>query len=162
MEAKLRAAFSGLKQGEVVKAPDVAFHDPKPGVNFVDKTDINQSSVYLVGLGTERSNPDFYALSVMNEVFSGGFGSRLMQSVRTKLGLAYSVSGSYGASYDHPGLFVVGGRDQERKHCRGDQGDAGPGDPTAVDAAESGGVAQRQGPGAELPSSSTMIRARRR
>jgi zinc protease len=60
-----------------------------------------------VGRGTERSNPDYYALSVMNEVFSGGFGSRVIQSVRTRLGLAYSVGGSYGAGYDHPGLFVA-------------------------------------------------------
>ena len=43
----------------------------------------------IVGLGTERSNPDYYALSVMNEIFSGGFGSRVVQNVRTKLGLAY-------------------------------------------------------------------------
>jgi len=63
--------------------------------------------VYIVGLGTERSNPDYYALRVMNQVFSGGFGSRLFQEVRTKLGLAYSVGGSYGAAYDHPGTFTV-------------------------------------------------------
>ena len=43
----------------------------------------------------------------MNEIFSGGFGSRVVQNVRTKLGLAYSVDGSFGASYDHPGIFYV-------------------------------------------------------
>ena len=107
MEAKLRKAFSGLKPGEKVLAPKVSFIDPKSGVYYVDKTDVDQSNVYIVGLGTERSNPDYYALSVMNEVFSGGFGSRVFQSVRTRLGLAYGVSGSYGASYDHPGLFMV-------------------------------------------------------
>ena len=107
MEAKLRKAFAPLKPGIKVGTPDITFHDPKPGVYAVDKSDVNQSNVYIVGLGTERNNPDYYALSVMNEVFSGGFGSRVFQSVRTRLGLAYSVSGSYGASYDHPGLFVV-------------------------------------------------------
>ena len=44
----------------------------------------------------------------MNQVFSGGFGSRVVQNVRTKLGLAYDVGGSFGASYDHPGMFYVG------------------------------------------------------
>jgi zinc protease len=106
METKLRAAFGALPQGTEMKAPDVAFHDPAKGVYFVDKTDVDQSNVYIVGLGTERSNPDYYALSVMNEVFSGGFGSRVFQKVRTQLGLAYSVGGSYGAAYDHPGLFL--------------------------------------------------------
>jgi zinc protease len=107
MEAKLRKAFAGLPRG-VAQAPlDTKFADPKTGVYFVNKTDVNQSNVYIVGLGTERNNPDYYALSVMNEIFSGGFSSRVFQNVRTKLGLAYSVGGSYGAAYDHPGTFTV-------------------------------------------------------
>ena len=67
---------------------------------------MNQSNVEIVGLGTVRSNPDYYALDVMNEIFSGGFGSRVVQYVRTKLGLAYDVGGSFGTSYDHPGIFL--------------------------------------------------------
>lgn len=107
MEAKLRAAFGPLPRGKSMPKTKFDFPGPKPGVYFVDKNDINQSNILILGLGTERSNPDFYALSVMNEIFAGGFGSRLFQNVRTKLGLAYSVGGSYGASYDHPGVFEV-------------------------------------------------------
>jgi len=105
MEAKLRQVFEPLPRGTVVEAPKVDFPGPTPGVYFADKEDVNQSTVEIVGIGTERSNPDYYALSVMNEIFSGGFGSRVFQYVRTKLGLAYSVGGSYGALYDHPGVF---------------------------------------------------------
>ena len=108
MEAKLRAAFTGLKRGTPIPTLKTDFPGPRPGVYFVDKTDIDQSNVEVFGLGTERNNPDLYALAVMNEIFSGGFGSRVVQEVRTKLGLAYSVGGSYGAAYDHPGLFAVG------------------------------------------------------
>jgi zinc protease len=107
MEAKLRAAFEPLPRGQAFKSEKFTFTDPKAGINFVNKDDVNQSNILIVGLGTERSNPDYYALSVMNEVFSGGFGSRVMQNVRTKLGLAYSVDGAFGASYDHPGIFYV-------------------------------------------------------
>ncbi len=107
METKLRQAFAALAKGKTFAKPKTDFTGPKPGVYTVDKTDVNQSNVIILGLGTERSNPDYYALSVMNEIFAGGFGSRLFQNVRTKLGLAYSVSGSYGASYDHPGVFEV-------------------------------------------------------
>jgi zinc protease len=92
----------------------VSFPGPKPGVYFANKSDVDQSNVYIVGLGTERRNPDYYALSVMNEVFSGGFGSRVVQNVRTKLGLAYSVGGSFGAAYDHPGMFRVGAGTKSR------------------------------------------------
>ena len=107
MEAKLRSAFGPMPRGKAFPRTKIDFSGPKPGVYEVDKTDVNQSNVVILGLGTERSNPDYYALSVMNEIFAGGFGSRLFQNVRTKLGLAYSVSGSYGASYDHPGVFEV-------------------------------------------------------
>ncbi|HWF65950.1 MAG TPA: pitrilysin family protein, partial [Acidobacteriaceae bacterium] len=107
MEAKIRAAFDSLPRGpQFVPAP-VAFPGPVPGVYLAQKSDVNQSNVWIVGLGTEKNNPDYYALSVMNTIFSGGFGSRLFQSVRTRLGLAYSVFGAYGANYDHPGVFYV-------------------------------------------------------
>jgi zinc protease len=105
MEAKLRKAFEPLPRGTAIESPKVDFAGPNPGVYFADKEDVNQSTVEIVGLGTLRSNPDYYALSVMNEIFSGGFGSRVFQYVRTKLGLAYAVGGAYGATYDHPGVF---------------------------------------------------------
>ena len=107
MERKLRAAFESLPRGQRFQSAKVDFTDPAHGVNFAEKSDVDQSNVLIVGLGTERSNPDYYALSVMNEIFSGGFGSRVVQNVRTKLGLAYSVGGSFSASYDHPGIFYV-------------------------------------------------------
>jgi zinc protease len=107
MEQKLRTALGGLAKGAPLPPAKETFHGPTPGVYSVDKNDVNQSNIWIVGLGTERSNPDYYALSVMNQIFSGGFGSRLFQNVRTRMGLAYSVGGSYGASYDHPGLFYT-------------------------------------------------------
>ncbi len=107
MEARLHAAFDSMPRGPKFVPAAVAFPGPTPGVYLAQKSDVNQSNVWIVGLGTERNNPDYYALSVMNTVFSGGFGSRLFQEVRTRLGLAYSVFGAYGASYDHPGMFYV-------------------------------------------------------
>jgi zinc protease len=108
MEQKLRKAFLPLAQGTKLVSARIDFTEPKPGIYFANKGDVDQSNIYMVGLGTQQDNPDFYALSVMNEVFSGGFGSRVVQQVRTKLGLAYDVGGSFGAAYDHPGLFAVG------------------------------------------------------
>ena len=105
MEAKLRAVFDPLPRGAAIQPLQLDYPGPKPGVDFVDKPDVNQSTVFIVGLGTEQSNPDYFALSVMNEIFSGGFGSRVFQYVRTKLGLAYEVGGAYSAAYDHPGIF---------------------------------------------------------
>ncbi|HUX44680.1 MAG TPA: pitrilysin family protein, partial [Terracidiphilus sp.] len=107
MEAKLRATFGGLPAVTPMPARHDVFHDHTPGVYFINKTDVNQSNVQIIGLGTERNNPDVPALSVMNDILGGGFGSRLFQTVRTKLGLAYAVGGGYGFSYDHPATFRV-------------------------------------------------------
>jgi zinc protease len=107
MAAKVRATFEGLPP--VVAAPphhDV-FNGPTPGLYFINKDDVNQSNVEIVGLGTERNNPDVPALAVMNEILGGGFGSRLFQKVRTELGLAYAVGGGLGFGYDHPAQFRV-------------------------------------------------------
>ena len=60
-------------------------------------------------IGGMRDNPDYAALQTMNEVLSsGGFSGRLMQSVRTEQGLAYSVFGSYGSSTLYKGQFYAG------------------------------------------------------
>jgi zinc protease len=107
MERTLRQAFGALPRGPAISRPDLSNPAPRPGVYFVRKSDVDQSQVWIVGSGTVRSNPDYYALSVMNEIFSGGFGSRLFQDVRTRLGLAYAVEGAYGAAYDHPGMFYT-------------------------------------------------------
>jgi zinc protease len=59
-------------------------------------------------LGISRDNPDYYAVSVMNYMLGGGgFSSRLMQSVRDKMGLAYDVH-SFFSAYKEEGSFQIG------------------------------------------------------
>jgi zinc protease len=106
MEAKLRAAFESLPV-KVEPARHETFPGPKPMVAFIDKEDVNQSNIQIVGLGTDRHNPDVPTLAVMNEILGGGFASRLFQKVRTEQGLAYSVGGGMGFDYDHPAAFEV-------------------------------------------------------
>jgi zinc protease len=107
MEKKLREAFGSLPKGTPMPKPDISFHDPKPGIYFVEKDDVNQSEISMVDLGIDRRNPDYYALVAMNEIFGGGFSSRLFASIRTKQGLAYSVGGGVGSAFDHPGLIHI-------------------------------------------------------
>ena len=103
MEAKVRAAFEGLPPVTPEPPRHDTFSGPTPGVYFIDKEDVNQSNVQIVGLGVDRRNPDVPALAVMNEILGGGFGSRLFVEVRTKRALAYAVGGGFGFTYDHPG-----------------------------------------------------------
>jgi zinc protease len=105
MEAKLRAAFESLPQVKPTPIRHDTFIGPTPGVYFIDKQDVNQSDVEIVGIGIDRHSPDVPAVAVMNEIFGGGFASRLFQKVRTELGLAYEVGGGISFGYDHPGPF---------------------------------------------------------
>jgi zinc protease len=107
MEAKLRAAFEGLPPVTPAPPRHETFHETAPSISFIDKTDVNQSNIEIVGLGTDRHNPDVPTLAVMNEILSGGFSGRLIQKVRTELGLAYAVGGGYRFDYDHPAAFRV-------------------------------------------------------
>jgi len=59
----------------------------------------------MVGLGTMRNNPDYYAIEVFNQFFGGSFSSRLFSNIRSKKGLAYAVGGGIGTNYDHPGVL---------------------------------------------------------
>jgi zinc protease len=105
MEARLRQAFRPWSKGAGAKDPDIALKPAKPGYYLVDKTDVNQSNIQMVALGTTRKNPDYFAISVFNEAFGGGFGSRLFGDIRTTKGLAYAVGGGIGTGWDHPGML---------------------------------------------------------
>jgi zinc protease len=114
MEAKLRAAFESWSKGNDLPKDDIHYQPAKPGYYLVTKEDVNQSSIRMVTLGTTRNNPDYYAISVFNEAFGGGFSSRLFNDIRTKRALAYNVGGGIGTNFGHPGIqqFVMGTKSQ--------------------------------------------------
>jgi len=71
------------------------------GVYLLSRS-LTQSSVVVGDYGVSRTNPDRYAIDVMNLILGGGgFSSRLTDRIRTEEGLAYSVFS----------VFPTGGRD---------------------------------------------------
>jgi zinc protease len=70
--------------------------------------DLTQANIMFGNIGISRDNPDYYAASVMNYILGGGgFSSRMMQSIRDKMGLAYDVH-SFFAAYRDAGFFQAG------------------------------------------------------
>jgi zinc protease len=107
MEARLRAAFESWPRGAQRTRNQIQYTPAKPGYYLIPKDDVNQSSIRMLGLGTTRDNPDFYAISVFNQAFGGGFSSRLFNDIRTKRGLAYDAGGGIGANFGHPGILEI-------------------------------------------------------
>jgi zinc protease len=106
MEATLRRTFDSFPKEPRTKKPDDSGHPAKPGYYFVAKEDVTQSSIAVVHPATLlRSDPDYFPAIVFNEILSGGFSGRLMNRLRTELGLTYGAGGGLGAGWDHPTLF---------------------------------------------------------
>jgi zinc protease len=67
-----------------------------------------QSHILIAAPGVARLDPDYFPLYVGNYILGGGgFVSRLMNEVREKRGLAYSVY-SYFVPLKQPGTFIIG------------------------------------------------------
>jgi len=109
MIGKIGDAFAqwGPNDLEPPPTPEVDYEWPS-SVNLVRKAGLNQSNIYLGHIGGVMSDPDYFALTVMNQILGGGFTGRLFKNVRSRQGLAYSVFGHYSSSLDHPGQFYVG------------------------------------------------------
>jgi zinc protease len=105
MLATLERAFAGWPKGEPVPDPPAPTAEMAPGVRYVQK-DIPQGRV-AIGLRTlERDDPDYIAMIVMNDILGGGgFSSRIMQSVRSNEGLAYSAGSRLEPNPWYEGMF---------------------------------------------------------
>lgn len=105
----IETAFAGWDRpaGERLAMPaDLTETATSSGV-YLTKRPTAQSQIRIGHLGIERKSPKAYAVNVLNSIYgSGGFSSRLMNTVRTKHGYVYGVGG--GITSDDPrGLFAA-------------------------------------------------------
>ncbi len=104
----VKQVFGDWLKGDVPASTKVPEPSSVPaGIYYVEKNDVNQSSIAIGHLGIRKDNPDYYAVRILNEVFGGSMGSRLFSNVRTKKGLAYDVGGGIGSEWDYAGVFEV-------------------------------------------------------
>ncbi|UCH96135.1 MAG: insulinase family protein [Candidatus Aminicenantes bacterium] len=106
MIKKIKKAF-GTWEPVPVKVPPfpAVNYDYNYSVNFIHKTDVNQSHILIGHIGGLQDNPDMPALQVMNSILSF---DRMFKKIRTDEGLSYSVWGNYGAGFKSPGVFSAG------------------------------------------------------
>jgi len=94
---------------EPVEIPNEAFNlSFQKGPEWIKiNRQITQANVIIGHAGISRENPDFYAVGVMNYILGGGgFASRLLEEIRNKRGLAYSVDSFFDAGR-YPGSFQI-------------------------------------------------------
>jgi zinc protease len=110
MKAKIAGLFGSWNYTQPPTPPFPAVRSsPKAGIYVGTKSDVTQTNFAIGQLGGTLRDKDYPALEVMGDILGGGFQSRLFQRIRTQLGYAYGVYADWGAGYDHPGVFVIGG-----------------------------------------------------
>jgi zinc protease len=106
IKARLLPALTAWPKVDVPEMPSQSPLEKGPKQVKIDRP-ITQANILLGHGGVARGNPDYYTLTVMNYILGGGgLTSRLMEEIRNKRGLAYSV-GSYFDPGKDPGSFQI-------------------------------------------------------
>ena len=100
-----RLAGGWNSRGLQIPALAKSFPQVEPGVYFIQKQ-INQGYISLGHLGIEDTNPDYFAVQVMNFILGGGsFTSRITTKVRSDEGLSYNQGSRFAYRWGFPGTF---------------------------------------------------------
>ena len=67
----------------------------QPGKYFFEKNDSVQAAIRIGKHGLHRNHEDFAAFQLLNLIFGGYFGSRLMKNIREEKGLTYGIYSSH-------------------------------------------------------------------
>jgi zinc protease len=106
LNQKILPLFTKWEKGQVPETPFLSTFATRPKQTKIDRK-ITQANIIVGHAGVRRDNPDYYALTVMNYILGGGgFSSRLVEEIRDKRGLAYSVT-SYFDPGKYPGSFQI-------------------------------------------------------
>jgi zinc protease len=106
--ASLLAATLGALPAKAVPANVADVRPDANGAVTIVDMDVPQSAVSFAQAGLKRDDPQFYTLTVLNQILGGGgLTSRLFDEVREKRGLVYSVYTGL-VPLDHAALILGG------------------------------------------------------
>jgi zinc protease len=107
MLGRIAAARKGAVVAKLDSIAPVG-HPDAPGV-WIHDVPATQSNIRIGTRFVQRDHPDYYPLMLASEVLGqSGFGSRLVDRVRSDEGLAYFVRSFVGSDYDRPAMIGVG------------------------------------------------------
>lgn len=83
------------------------FDDIEKSETIIEKSDSLQSSIRLGRRIINKSHEDYIGLIILNKLFGGFFGSRLMKNIREEKGYTYGIHSSI-VSHIHDSFWVIG------------------------------------------------------
>ncbi|EFN56163.1 hypothetical protein CHLNCDRAFT_7930, partial [Chlorella variabilis] len=114
MQRLVEAAFGGWAPPPGQPTPPPLPAPPLPNqagvagkIFLVDRPAFPPTCLCALPAGIQMMDVDEYPLEILGSLFNG-FGGRLFDQIRSREGLAYSVSGGWASTpTDHPGLFLA-------------------------------------------------------
>ncbi|HLF83152.1 MAG TPA: pitrilysin family protein [Blastocatellia bacterium] len=96
--AKLEKTFGAWQRGDVPQTtiPKVSETGPAK-ISLINRASSVQTNLLLGNLTIERTDPDYYALDVMNQVVGGGASARLFLNLREDKGYTYGAYSRFSA-----------------------------------------------------------------
>ncbi len=76
-------------------------------VVYAQKDDVTQTGAIIAIPGSRADDPDYPAMTVLENALGGGFQSRLFNHIRTERGLAYAAGANAGVDFARPGVFLA-------------------------------------------------------
>jgi predicted Zn-dependent peptidase len=89
-----------------LSASDKSIHTDAQHSFFIEKDDSVQSSIRIGNLTISKTHPDYAEFNVLNTIFGGYFGSRLMSNIREDKGYTYGIYSSI-SHYRHSSYFSI-------------------------------------------------------
>lgn len=98
--------FGQMKSQAVSQRSQVGGSKAQAGVHYIEKKDALQSAIRMGKPLFTKPHPDYPGMLVLNTVFGGYFGSRLMANIREDKGYTYGI-GSAIVSFSQGGYFTL-------------------------------------------------------
>jgi predicted Zn-dependent peptidase len=111
--ARVGALFGDWEGSPAVSEPQLP--NPVSAVN-IEIHEGNQEHIGMAFPFPKYGDPDYYAASVVSEIFGGGMTSRLFREVREKRGLVYSVAAIFAPNGIFGAEFLYAGTTPEKAH----------------------------------------------
>ncbi|MFI5150104.1 MAG: M16 family metallopeptidase [Bacteroidia bacterium] len=108
LDKLLATHFGGSWKNKEVqpKKADAVMKQAEGRFHFVEKKDAVQCAIRMGRRLFNKTHPDFLGMNVLNTVFGGYFGSRLMSNIREDKGYTYGI-GSGIVSLKQAGYFFI-------------------------------------------------------
>lgn len=92
--------------GKEYSFPEISFSNAQTGEHYLQLEGAIQSAIRIGRPMVTIEHPDYTALTVMNTLLGGYFGSRLMKNIREEKGYTYGI-GSGLVSFEKNGMWMI-------------------------------------------------------